>query len=124
MAAQNAIPLPATDVTADAAAAAPAAPAQPPAQIPPQTLDPVDPTLLQLAQQFDPGITPLDAPSQRPGEPITAGLSTGPGPGPEIFDNVTRAQRAASVLRMMAYTSGTNRYADIADRIEAHGGLI
>lgn len=30
-------------------------------------------------------LTPLTAPTQRPGEPITAGLSTGPGPGPEAL---------------------------------------
>lgn len=28
---------------------------------------------------------PLNAPTQRPGEPITAGLNTGPGPGPEAL---------------------------------------
>ena len=31
------------------------------------------------------GITPLDAPSQRPYEPVTTGAAAGPGPGPEIM---------------------------------------
>jgi len=30
-------------------------------------------------------ITPLMAPSQRPNEPITAGVNTGPGPGSEVM---------------------------------------
>lgn len=31
-----------------------------------------------------PALTPFDAPSQRPGEPITSGVPTGPGPGPAM----------------------------------------
>lgn len=34
--------------------------------------------------QMEP-VTPLYAPSQRPEEPITAGIAMGPGPGPEIM---------------------------------------
>ena len=30
-------------------------------------------------------VTPLYAPSQRPDEPITAGIAIGPGPGPEVM---------------------------------------
>lgn len=30
-------------------------------------------------------VVPLDAPTQRPGEPLTAGLPHGPGPGPEAL---------------------------------------
>lgn len=30
-------------------------------------------------------ITPLDAPTERPNEPLTAGLPVGPGPGPEVI---------------------------------------
>lgn len=30
-------------------------------------------------------VTPLDAPSQRPDVPVTAGLPSGPGPGPEVM---------------------------------------
>jgi len=32
-----------------------------------------------------PDVVPLDAPSRRPDEPVTAGLPVGPGPGPEIL---------------------------------------
>jgi hypothetical protein len=32
-----------------------------------------------------PQVTPLDAPTERPAEPVTAGLPSGPGPGPEAL---------------------------------------
>lgn len=32
-------------------------------------------------------VTPLDAPTSRPGEPVTAGIPLGPGPGPEVLTN-------------------------------------
>jgi len=32
-----------------------------------------------------PDVVPLDAPSRRPDEPVTAGLPVGPGPGPEML---------------------------------------
>jgi hypothetical protein len=42
---------------------------------------------------------PLNAPTARPNEPVTAGLSSGPGPGPEALMqtqmDTTRAQLAA-----------------------------
>ena len=33
-------------------------------------------------------LTPLTAPTQRPNEPVTAGLPVGPGPGPEALTGV------------------------------------
>lgn len=30
-------------------------------------------------------LTPLTAPTQRPDEPLTAGIASGPGPGPEVL---------------------------------------
>lgn len=126
MAAQRAMPLPRSDSAADAAAAAPAGPpsSAPPPDVPPAP-NPNDPMLLQMARDFDPGITPLDAPSDRPDEPITTGLTTGPGPGPEaIFTSPDRGKRAADVLRMLSYSSGSEMYAELANRIEGHGGLV
>lgn len=101
----------------------PAPPAAPPMAAEPQ-INPEDPTLLALAQQFDPGITPLGAPTDRPNEPVTTGLSTGPGPGPEIFKNPSRNQRAAEVLRMLSFSSGNESYASLADMIDRNNGLI
>ena len=49
----------------------------------------------QPAMRMYPEDTPmLLDPTQRPAEPLTAGLSSGPGPGPEVLDpriNETRA---------------------------------
>lgn len=41
----------------------------------------------QAAPQADPraGLIPLDAPSQRPGEPVTHGAALGPGAGPDVM---------------------------------------
>ncbi len=48
-------------------------------------------------------ITPLYAPSQRPDEPITAGVAVGPGPGPEILGmNAARpAESLSNILSQM-----------------------
>lgn len=66
--AQQSLPLPKQGMPA-ASAAAPPAPASPatPGGPPPGSLG------------------PLDAPTARPNEPITTGLSSGPGPGPEAL---------------------------------------
>ena len=47
------------------------------------------------------GLTPLDAPTQRPGEPLTAGLPVGPGTGPEAnpFSQVGSADDAVLAIR-------------------------
>lgn len=87
------------------------------------TPSPGDPDLMAMAQQFDPGITPLSAPTQRPGEPVTTGLSMGAGAGPEIFSSPARAQRSADMLDMLAQFSGDDRTRQMAARIRATGGL-
>ena len=48
---------------------------------------PQRPTREQAAPEtgFVPQAVPLDAPTQRPDEPVTAGAPVGPGPGPEIL---------------------------------------
>jgi hypothetical protein len=48
-------------------------------------------------------ITPLYAPTQRPDEPITAGVAVGPGPGPEILGmNAARpAESLSNILSQM-----------------------
>jgi hypothetical protein len=43
-------------------------------------------SLLAAAEAFDPGERqPFDRPTERPDEPLTAGLSSGAGPGPEVL---------------------------------------
>lgn len=47
-----------------------------------------------------PSVIPLNAPTTRPGEPVTAGSNFGPGPGPEILGpQVTAAQMAYGTAR-------------------------
>lgn len=58
-----------------------AAPSPGPTSSAPVTPPPVDPT--QAALEFQPSQRPpLNAPTERPNEPLTAGLPVGPGPGP------------------------------------------
>jgi hypothetical protein len=46
-------------------------------------------------------ITPLFAPTERPDEPITAGITRGPGPGPEILGAVPQQERLSDALARM-----------------------
>jgi hypothetical protein len=49
-------------------------------------------------------ITPLYAPTQRPEEPITAGIPMGEGPGPEVLGIAPRAEKLSDALaRMLPY---------------------
>lgn len=43
------------------------------------------------------GVIPINAPSQRPNEPVTAGAASGPGPGPEVLQGTTQAQNQGFV---------------------------
>ena len=46
-------------------------------------------------------ITPLYAPTERPDEPITAGITRGPGPGPEILGVGRPQERLSDALARM-----------------------
>jgi hypothetical protein len=59
----------------------------------------------------------MDAPTQRPGEPLTTGIASGAGPGPELFGQAAmnpideiRAMYAADpnddMLRLLSYLDG------------------
>ena len=51
-----------------------------------------------------PSLTPLDAPTARPGEPVTAGAPMGPGPGPESLGLPDpNADTPADLQRLRAY---------------------
>ena len=78
----------------------------------------ISPDAVAAAQAFDPGITPLGSPTSRPNEPITAGLSVGPGPGPEIFAQPGRAKRLAETLTMFARVSGDDAFLEMAHNVE------
>jgi len=48
------------------------------------------------------GLTPVDAPTERPTEPLTAGIQSGPGPGPEVLGSVFNPGTAAALLAYLA----------------------
>jgi len=94
IAAQQAMPLPQT------------APQQGAPTTPAQDAQAVDP--MALARDFDPGITPLAAPSTRPDEPVTAGLSL--------------ARAGWEKISGPAQSTGDDRYLQMAARIRQGGG--
>ncbi len=66
---------------------APPGPATPPGQ-PPPTPPSGGPAQSGLPPVSGPGILPFLHPTNRPNEPVTAGLPTGAGPGPEALTGV------------------------------------
>lgn len=58
-----------------------------------------------------PPLVPPDAPTQRPEEPITAGLSRGPGPGPEVLGPLTDPA-TADLAALAPYLPGLQLMAD------------
>lgn len=73
------------------------------------------------AQGNPPGVLPgqlqFDGPTQRPGEPVTAGLTSGAGPGPEALTGVGQAgfghANTAQLLSSLAQMPGATR--DVQD---------
>lgn len=102
-------------------AARPSAPT-PPAGGPPAPAQAPTPALslqeiLQRAQSApSPGMGSLFAPSTRPDEPITAGLSTGPGPGPEALGPALSVSTQGKFLRELTERTGNPYFARLADR--------
>lgn len=70
----------------------------------------------QIAKQgWDvPAVTPLSAPSQRPGEPVTAGLAIGAGPGPEILPQF-KAAPLSNFLMTLANATGDQSFVELAN---------
>lgn len=108
MSAQAAMPLPQTNQP------------QPASPSPTATQD-----LMAQATQFDPGITRLFAPSEKPLEPVTAGLPVGPGPGVEALSmQQDERQKTAEMLLSIAMDTGNNSLADLAMKIKNRTGMF
>lgn len=63
-----------------------------------------------MAQPTGPNITPLDAPTQFPAEPVTSGVPIGPGPGPSAMQ-----MQAGSLTDRIARLMGD----DVSGEIES-----
>lgn len=87
-------------------------PSGPPAVAPPATGGLPGPPPGQL--------TPLDAPSQRPGEPVTAGLGVGAGAGPEAnpFNNVGSEDDAVLAIRAAYAAYPSEALRSILERLD------
>lgn len=65
------------------------------------------------------GVTPLFAPTERPGEPITAGAPFGPGPGPVVRQRP--AGRLASTLERLAASDDSGALAAFYRMAQSRG---
>lgn len=74
--------------------------------------------ILAAAQQAEFQPVGLNAPTERPDEPITAGLSRGPGPGPEALGGV---KGISDILARMYNESGNETIAALLDRARQMG---
>lgn len=73
---------------------------------------------LATAQQLAGETGVLQRESTRPNEPITAGLSRGPGPGPEAL-GLTQGTPTGDMLRRLSAELGDPFFADLAARARA-----
>lgn len=106
--------MPAPNVVGPSATPAPAAaPAATPA--PAQQAPMTDAELMQIASQMKGQAGLLTAPTNRPNEPLTAGLPSGPGPGPEAM-MMRQGSPTAKVLRDISRATGDSYLADLAAR--------
>jgi hypothetical protein len=72
-------------------------------------------------QQNRPPVTTLTAPSQRPTEPLTAGLPFGAGPGPEALGTVRNTNKASSVLQKIVNNDPTGQVAELYEYLISRG---
>lgn len=102
-----------------AAAPPPAAgvPPGPPPGVPGGSNAPPDglAAMLAAAQAMPPPSGPgLSGPTQRPNEPVTAGLASGPGPGPEALNLRPQITPLAQTLQAAAQATGSGLLANLA----------
>ncbi len=68
---------------------------------------------------FDGTPTSLLAPTQRPDEPVTAGLTTGPGPGPEVLFGPST--KASDTFAYLAEQTGDSYFLQLAELSRRQG---
>lgn len=72
-------------------------------------------------------VPPLNAPSARPNEPITAGLRTGPGPGPEALNLPVQSSeddQMLAVLRAFHQAYPNSDIARLISEVTARGTAV
>ena len=67
-----------------------------------------------------PSITPLTAPTERPNEPVTAGMDFGPGAGSEAL-NLPRERSLSEVLASMIDVDPTGEVQDLYNFVASRG---
>lgn len=72
---------------------------------------------IEMAKRLRPP-QPLTGATRRPMEPITAGLSTGPGAGPEVLRT---GDRTARTLRLLASITGDAAFDQLAEQALLRG---
>lgn len=70
---------------------------------------------LSAAQQMQGQMGTLRRPTNRPDEPVTAGLPTGPGGGPEMLQ-MRQMNPTAETLRRLSAVTGDSYFAELARR--------
>jgi hypothetical protein len=69
---------------------------------------------MQAAQQMQGQMGSLGQPTSRPNEPVTTGMSIGPGAGPEAM--VRPPSQMGRLLRDLSMKTGNSRWAEMAEK--------
>lgn len=78
---------------------------------------------LAAAQQAAPPTGGIGAPTARPGEPVTAGLPSGPGSGPEALNSGVGGLTDADLVRAMYRRFPTEAMRKLVERADRDEGL-
>lgn len=82
---------------------------------------PINPVAQAMPAAQEHNFTPVDlfGPTNRPNEPVTAGLSVGPGPGPEVLHGPS--SKPSDTFDMLALQTGDPAMADLAQAARVRG---
>jgi hypothetical protein len=78
------------------------------------------PTAAPMPMPSLPSVTPLTAPTERPDEPLTAGMDFGPGPGSEAL-NLPKQRGLSEILSSMIDLDPTGDVQDLYDFVASRG---
>jgi hypothetical protein len=66
-------------------------------------------------------VTGFTEPTQRPNEPVTSGIASGPGPGPEALSNRQQPLALTQVLKTMLPADSSGEVAAFFDLAQRNG---